>query len=912
VADDVNDSSSSPINNILSSYDAKIRDIVRRGSVPDRREELLNIKIGQTETAIARLAEQVASRPEVNGQLARAIERREKYEGMLDEYERMRITRTNEQIRRIVSTHMGPTGMRSAIGGMAEDVNGVAMSMANISTSELQRRKAAAASSAGGIYERALGISSEIIGRGGELDEERLAELEGLRSQYVNTIREAATAEAALKMQRRLGRDPQSRYSQASRMAERVDKELMRLEVSEEIKSGHITKESAQEESVRLMKQFAQQMKELNSITDKSGPAFEEMLDNIEKTTEALEKNRESLKQLSSTTNSGITWARGFQLTGQVLHQSAGLVNEILIGHPARRLAAETQAANFINQLFETREAALSGNMAALDLLSSDAIARGIREGAINARTAKTAAAINVGAGVITTAGGAVAAYSGAGAGASVPLIANGVSLTATSVSNLARGVSSLEEANAEYARQMENARAMLHIGSVMRQKAYDFSTSMFLGTQGGGNLFDIFMGAGGQENIEALARMGIAPSELGSRLYTGLNQVSSTFGISNLMQAGAMQRAGIGTINDTLRRQAALSVAGGNPESSLATVLEVAFTNSLEKAKTLNQLVDLTAQSAANTAGAAVGIDVSGTAASTLVRMMAQGANPDAALPAAARMNQTMDSLLFGAGEDYASIFTMQQMAAVGGTDMVTAMAGLNLDPQTRRALLQQLRNYGKMNRKEQAALREQLKELGLGGLVSGDQINTGAAGFLEQSFNKALNQPIFALAGMTGDALKRFQTGTSTEEEANRIATFARAGGMDITRTAIRGALDLSNLSPTGTPVLDSRLAVTGARANVADALAAGGVNEANQIGVVSKAMGDLATFVETAAGAMRALNEQMEGERGARFVTTAVEATENFGKAAQVFTDGLNKMGIKLQELSRIDLSNLSRKR
>lgn len=652
------------------------------------------------------------------------------------------------------------------------------------------------------------------------------------------------------------------------------------------------------------------------------------------------EQEAENFKKVSGSGGSGGRYDRMAAYggaAGGALEFASQIGREVLLNQTNTITGNRITAAGLTNNLFDRRRAALSGDMTQLTMLTSGAMQGAQKEGGVNKRTSQGVDIASGIGGIVAGIGGLGAVLGGGAAGAAItgtaatlvgtaaaPIVAGAAAIGgaiwgASKLVNVVRGADSNAEKLAEEQRQISLASQMAHIPGAYRQRLYDYGQStrgaaLEIGGTAGAAFTNRF--AGNSAGIE-LQRMEAA--RIGTEQFTQLAAVAgaqqgSVFNADQIYAARNLERTGMGTMQTNIGRMGALAGGGSNnPQASLQQVLEAAFTKSLDGAKTLNMIVENSAQMARSSAGATMaGLDTTGSYA----RIQAGLVNPNTqnkemAVNRAATATGILNNLSTGTGFNWSDQVGMSMIERAGKVDYLTAKNLKSLDIGTTAALKKEAEDLGKMSKtdpnasKANAALSDKLTTMGLIDFTKNGQVDTSGLLKTISAKEAATRSVSLAGTGVTNMAgYSEYAGGASLESLKSKFPELYRA--------VTKGAVAITGAT-------GAELATGGAATNIstdAKASATSKMTGTANINTAQKTLDDIATvqFVEMTkeasaaakqlggvADALGKINEasaalagKLSDSTSGDVMKSGARAAESFEMGAETFTTGVTQFG------------------
>jgi hypothetical protein len=639
---------------------------------------------------------------------------------------------------------------------------------------------------------------------------------EAMQSIYSNQqkdIYELAKLEKAQSFRRKLGIDEASRDIERGGTVEDAKK----IAFKEAIKSGEVKigdqsaigmsvqqLENEKIEASKKMIDIWRQMTENNPVKDmkKLREEFDKLSETVETTEGALslkKENKQSSLQIAAQV--GELALQGFNAYKFGFRQDIRAEEGAGIN---MALAAKNNAitgAQLSNRMWDLRQSAIGGDMTALFALTGglkdgmdleSANLSGLQKQLTNKKIQATEMDMNLGAGIgkiaidtikgagIGAAGGAAAAGIGAIPGAIIGGGFGAISSTLDVVSNYkaASADKRILEANKTYgvdansiSLQSQGQTLNLeleqrYVTGAMRNKLYDYGQGMRqAGLAGGGEVGQRIVnefandtgGAGGL--LSKLENARISPEQFAQLTAQGAAQQGSVFSTNQVFAARNLEKSGYGSMQENAARISALGAAGSNnPQAAFGSVLEAAFSKSLDSSKALNMMAENTAAMVQSSAGTAFGMDTSRASASLIAGLVDPNAKNEAATIAAAiKTQQSLEEKTGSIGTSFTDQVGILQIAKATGLSTQTSMILKNTDTATINTLQSRLEEYIKMSPEQKQValpgLRGQLNNARLGeAILANGEIRDPAAlikGF-ELKRLSFLNQGAYTAQGL------------------------------------------------------------------------------------------------------------------------------------------------------------------
>lgn len=928
-------------NMLAQEQDLKFESIARRHSTPYASEMRMIMRSGSLESEMEELAPYAGA-----GTAKEQLQIQEKLKARQVEFDRVEEKLRREEQRRVstgvsrmraeVNSTMGLGGMRSYIGAASEELgmNGVGVAQQR-STSELEAQRRQGMMMA--AQQRDIALQNvNVFDASGSLDTTKMGVLNQARSSQRNYLEQVAQAESALRAQKKLGIDTESRYYGAQRQNASVERDLMRAGISKDIEAGNAPSLSdARKEELRLLEQFSKQMKEVNEATEKTGPAFEQLLGKVEQTSKDLDKTQEIIRQRAGGggDDNRTRIGRNLYAASNIISQLGNTYREITVGQTNAITNNRLTAAGMMNNMYDRRNAALSGDMTQLGLLSGDAFARAGGEGKINERNTNVANVATTAAGGLgLLAGGLMTAgaiSAGTGIGMPVGVALAGAGALAYGLSDLTRGggISGTAENLAEQQRQIQLQEEMSRITGSQRQRLYNFAmgsrtAALAAGGAGGQTFFDQYAGPGGDAALKRMSQMRIGADQFAELAAQGFQQGGSTFDASSIFTARSMESRGYGTMAQNVGRISQLAAAGSqNPQASFGQVLEAAFTKSLDSSKALDMMVQNTAAMVQVSAGAARGLDTTGASAAIISNLVdSNNPNKEFAIQRATTAADILNQINTGTGVNFADMTGIASIASSTGVGQMGAVNLKKLDNQTRAAISAKLDEMDKMDPKARAAAEAQMRsdmtlKYGLGSFINaGGDINSGA---LRKGLDLT-SQSVFRKGEFIANVdpnlpgYQEFTQGKLTADElmkrfpntATKVGESAAALGLTVEEVAAGGKAGSTVAGAAKAAEVQGKTMGPEPKTafGEADKLATAAMqNMTKEAMLAAKELGGVAQALSKISEATEKLGGKLNESTADQFRGAAAKAAEDFKIAADLFTGGVNQFGSFLKTYS-----------
>jgi len=444
---------------------------------------------------------------------------------------------------------------------------------------------------------------------------------------------------------------------------------------------------------------FLENLKKLNAETDKTSNKFKELSEAVTKSGGDFMSGSGGGGGHKFMGMGAKGWGQAGAI-GQVMSIVGDSIGTLGVDHRIKERQVMAGFANLANSKYDVYKSARDGDVASQMLMtqwgSADQFANQIKQ---TARAGEITSGIgNAVVGAAKTAGAVLATKAAIASGATVvglpvsALLAGGsVALGASAASDFAEAGSNIFRGNKSgqaYINatntHMEAMRAVNAIPAEQYQGLRDFYTGAGGVARGMGARGETFLneitqsGPGSLLNDLSAARM--SPEQYVQMAQVGNDMMGSQFSKKNIFSARSLEVAGLGTVEQNIRRQGALATSGSNnPTGSLESVMAAAMTKGLDSSKAIDMMVTNTATMVSQTAGAtAAGIDTSGVTAAALASMVDPSmANKEFATQRAMTIGQIARSAETNVSTTYSGMVNTSRISAatgLSGIDAITA----------------------------------------------------------------------------------------------------------------------------------------------------------------------------------------------------------------------------------------------
>lgn len=943
--------------------------IGRRYAQPSSEDLVERQKLQTASETINGLEELLEERPELgkSGAIQKGIKSaREAIKRYAPRVSQRRDSRRERAIRETTTSVERDFSSRSINGQVADigsqsNVQGRGLAMSGLSQKELEQNRSEILNNLGSAERDALDITqNELYDREGRQNPEALQKLRGLARRKQAQTHQLASTNVALKKQRQAGDDTASEDDSFLKAGKAAKGVLFKQNVTDTLQSGQgmgaMSNAQLKQQEIQQAQSLVEALEKLRNSVGKTDDEIEKMREGVKGTSDGLKETQEALKQRGNAGSGSGNFNNTADRLSSMLGILGGAAQEVGINQPLQAIANRTGFANQSNQLYGRRNSAISGDMTALLSASSEADAKMSETG----KTFKTTTQFIRGAGALE--GGIQLAAGGTQAINGIKNAAGTIGFTGGSdiaegmeramrgaATGIVNGADLINESSARSA-QLAGSNSVMALNNTMnvipgdfKQKLFDYSmgtraSSLGAGGSVGRKLMNQFAADDGSSGglLGRMQNARIAPDRFAALQERSSSEQGSVFDSEQMFAARNMERSGNGTMEMNADRMSKLAGAGSNnPQTAFASVLESAFSKSLDSSKALNLVVDHTAEMARSSVGATMlGMDTTKAAASRLTSLVNQdNPNKEIAVNRAATAAGAIENINKSTGTNFSDMLTMTKMARVGNVDMLEARNLKNIDDPTAIALQDTLRDYDKMSPNEKSSqgglkMRKDLEKsfysIGAPNLIGKDgsvKIKEAQAMLTERG-SSILNQGgIMNTVDKSTDEYARYSRGEISEEEmennpkyaalrqqVSKSAPLVGLTGSELGRN-IRANNGFEDKSPAGVNKARNALKGLGATQeqifadNSATAAGADTANKARMAiergGTAGSSIGSISRQQEKLVGG---LNESTkEG-----FIGAASEAAKDFKESSGMFSSAVGKFSENIATLVNIPTS------
>ncbi len=818
-----------------------------------------------------------------------------------------------------------------------------ALGLTGKSQRELEKERAGIVGQIGQLEEKASNVvQNELYDTEGRQNEQALDTLKSAYRQKKALAGKAASIDAALQKKRQEGSDDKNMDKSLFAIGAKAQDTLFRNKVSDELKTnegmGAMNIGQLKEKEAEQAKALVEALEKLKNSAGETAEKIDELREEAKDAADGLKTTQEAIKQTGN--KGGDDSNLGRRLVSMIpglMNTAAAAAQESLINQPMQTLGTRTGFAQMSNQMYQNRNAAVGGDMTALLNATKDVGKTMSGVGENFKENADIVRGLNLGAGAMTTGLGVASIASGVKNNfnplsqvtgtANAQDIVGGVKTTVEGLAQVTTAGTDIINETSRQSANLGGQQATYGLNQEVNRVRGDFRQSFFdysMGTRGaalamggkeGREMMNEFASDKGTKGgmLDRLQQARIAPQDF-TRLAAeaGLEQ-GSTFDTDQIFKARKLERSGVGSTEMNLQRMSTLAGAGANnPMTGMTSVLEAAFSKSLDSSKALNMMVQNTAEMVRTSAGATMlGIDTTKSSAERLAALTDPNMqNREAALSRAGTAEQKLNEINTGIGTNFSDMLSTTRMAREGGVNSVTAMNLKKLDNQTADALQSQLTDYQKMDKKDpnrekaRAGLESALFKAGAGGFVGADGeiraedaskalkirgMSALAGGnFLNLVDPKTKGYNEFQSGDLSGDQIKKDPQFRKLREQ---VSTAAATAGLteDEIYAQVQRANGKSPITEAGKEKArnaESGNAGSQALKDADEAATAGGSDMANKARLAAKELGGAADALSKINKQIQSLVGSLNDKTSGNFQNAAADAATNFQNSANTF--------------------------
>lgn len=963
MADDVNKSKKGLPNTLAdigSGFEA-IEHIGRRAASRSAEDRDERQKLQTASEIIEGLEDMQASRPNsvlppyLANDLRRARESRLRLSPRIRLRNEARLDRAEEETRNAISRHFSGRSINGQISELSgnTDIMNRAMGMMNMSSRELEVARADIMSQIGGLESSSTRMVDEgLYDREGNQNPAMMAELKANYRKRDLMVRKLSTITAAERQKQALGEDPKSRTQDLFAMGQKAERTLFESGVSQELRSGTgagaMSLDQLKQKEVQLSNELLQALDKLKNSANASADEVEKLRNQAENTAEELKKTQEAVRQGGGQAGGGggfVNWmAKYGAAVGGAIAGAGALYSSVTVDQTNRVTANRSAAAGIANSLYNRRTAALSGDMTQLTMMSSDFLERSQYEGSVNARNSRIGLGAGLLGGGLILAGG-LATLTGVGAAAGVGAIGMGSALLAGGAAagtaavgakmmvnngtDLARDVTGTAENLAEQQRQIHLQEQMAKITGAQRQRLYNYSMGSRAAMLAGGgkrgrDFFEQWSGIGADPMLARMEAAGIGTDQFASLSAQAFAGQGDRFNTNQIFAARNLERGGFGDMATNMNRMTALAGAGSNnPQAGLQSVLEAAFTKSLDSSKAIDSMVQNTAAMVQTSFGAQIGFDTTAASSAILSNLVNPNTeNKEFAVNRAAGAAEKMNAINTGIGVNFADMAGTASIARASGVGSAAAMNLKKLDNATIASINAEMERMNKLDPKERAVAEKAFAsrlsdQFGLTQYIHPltGEVNKPAlmAGINER------NKSIFREGTFIGNidqstpGYNELIAGKITAEDVKnnpkykalrgRIGESAALQGLTLDEALTRGEAGSTALGKGLATDAISGKTPTSKSMQDADQLAVAQFREmTKEAGIAAKQLGGVAEALNKINQATQGLAGKLNDKTADEFRSAAATAAKDFVVGADTFKVSVNEFGSIVRDFAR----------
>ena len=637
-------------------------------------------------------------------------------QGRIQNSAESRLERSNLQASNVVSREYQQSSINGQIRDLSDDkrFQNQALTMMGSSYEDLSSQRKALNSQVQELGANSISMAGNLFTNRGQRKDIKAA----LNANAVNAqsaTESLASIELAMKSQRAQGLDPLSKYEKLNSTGGEANKMMSAMALGEEMRNGGVNisrgGEQQQVKNADINSALASEANilagKLKELSESAGKSTEE-LEKLRKEAEESAGNFEKLKAASGGGNDGLRGSQIAAAAGGMFNAAGGAIQQIAVGQRLGQVANISGYAGIENDKYNTYKAARGGDVLSQMMATQYDAAQGFgkelklgQQVAVGAYTAGSVAQ-TVAGGFQMAEGGAqkanpLAYASGASSGNTAEVLAGaqnvvqGTAGMAVNGTDLLRGVSTNAAAIQGTQAQMEARRAVLKVQAEQLQGFRDFGVGMGVAAQGMGGRGEAFLqNAMSDKGMQNMVDARMSPEQMAQMSQMGVAQQGSVFKQDSVFAARGAERSGFGTMAENMQRMSSLAAAGSNnPQAGLSSVLEAAFTKSLDSSKAISMVAENTAAMMKNSAGSAVGIDTTAaTAAMVTAGVNKSNPNQEMATQRSAIAADITNQNANNVGVDFAGMVNTSRLSKKLGISTDDAISLNKVDIPTLKAL--------------------------------------------------------------------------------------------------------------------------------------------------------------------------------------------------------------------------------
>jgi len=630
-----------------------------------------------------------------------------------------RLERSNMQAANIIGREYSETAVNSQVRGMYEvpEFQNKALTMMNASYESLSQRRQDISGQINNLGSQSAQAAGQLFANRG-VRKDMANQIAGNAEQAGGLVRELASIDLAMKTRRQTGSDPLSKFEKLNQIGQSADAYLSAQQIGKEISQGgvNISKggQSMQVSNADIGKALGQEAdnlkKALSDLANSAGKSAEE-LDTMRKSAEESAQNFEKLQKAQAAGGgNGVSGAQWAAAAGGMFNAVGAGIQQIAVGQRLGQVGNIAGYAGIENQKYDMYKAGRSGNVLNQMLSSqwsdSEGFGAQLKTGQQAAVTAYTAGGIaqtaaggfqvaeglkDKGTGLI---GGSLAGTSGIATEEvlkGAQNITQGLSTTAVNGMDLIRGVSTNQVAQQGIQADMSARRELLKVSAEQMQGFRDFGVGVSTAAQGMGKRGGSFIDeTTGPAHLQKMVNANISPEQMAAMSQQGVAAMGSQFNTNQIFSARGLERSGMGSMAENMQRMTALAGAGSNnPQAGLASVLESAFSKSLDSSKAISAMVDNTANMAASSNARAAGLDItSGASAILAANINPNDKNQEYAVNRAATAAQLTKDIATNTDVSFSGMVNTSRISKSTGLSGTSSILAAQLSPEELKTL--------------------------------------------------------------------------------------------------------------------------------------------------------------------------------------------------------------------------------
>jgi len=648
--------------------------------------------------------------------------------------------------------------------GARYNTQSTGIAMAGRSQKELEEERSAYLGQINKIGQKTAGlVQNQLYDKEGRQDPNTLDEIKAQYRQKRSIAGKIAGIDYALKTQRAEGLDEESQDKRLLEVGQNAKKTLFSNQVAQELRSGQglgaMNLDQLKQKEVEQARAVTEALEKLKNASGESAESIVKLKEEARDAADNLEKTKEAIRQGGpGGTNKSLSGNDIANMMKNMLTSIGSVIQEVGISQPLQTISNRASFAQLSNQLYNTRNSAIKGDMTSL-LNASPEMWQQFQEVGNNfASNQRNVLIANAGAATVDLTMNTVQAVK-AGAQQANPIATvagtNGVSDLKSGISGATLAAAQLAGTTGNLINESATSSAKLagiqgsqalgesfnYVRGDIMQHFYNYSMGARTAALSGGgsvgkNLLRQFSSDTGQKGglLSRINESRIDPSIFMQMASQGAAEQGSVFDTNQIFAARNLEKSGFGSIEQNMRNLSTLSQAGSNnPQAAFGSVLELSFSKALDNSKALSMVVENTGEMSRKSVGGSIGLDVTKSAASRLVNYVDTTAtNKEASIRSARSAADIFESRDTSTDVSFMDMFTISKISSEAGISRIQAknFAGISSDDLS--ALSEQI-NSGNQTESQRKKIVRQLSNLNISGFINNDgSINVGA-------FNKA-----------------------------------------------------------------------------------------------------------------------------------------------------------------------------